>query len=159
MASWRSFRRPEGRADIASYNLTLKVKRMAKSPTSSRENVANIISSYYRNEPVLLNDTPDEAFERAMFAVWSQQWPRLRSEFSFRTVQSSESVRDKGLTIKVVSNARESTGARGQEQASVEAAVEWRHFTDHYLSTSLLVAVRQRRRRAAPVVSASCRNS
>ena len=118
------FRRPEGRADIASYNLTLKVKRMAKSPTSSRENVANIISSYYRNEPVLLNDTPDEAFERAMFAVWSQQWPRLRSEFSFRTVQSSESVRDKGLTIKVVSNARESTGARGQEQAWVEAAVE-----------------------------------
>ncbi len=117
-------RRPEGRADIASYNLKLKVKRMAKSPTSSRKLVSIIISSYYRNEPVLLNDTPDEAFERAMFDVWSQQWPRLRSEFSFRTVQSSESARDKGLTIQVVSGAREATGGKGQKLAWVEAAVE-----------------------------------
>lgn len=118
------FRRPEGRADVASYNLTLKVRRMAKSPTSSPEYVADIISSYYCNEPVLLNDTPDEAFERAMFDVWSQQWPRLRSEFSFRTVQSPETVSEKGLTIKVVSNAREGAGAHRPEQAWVEAAVE-----------------------------------
>lgn len=118
------FRRPEGRADVASYNLTLKVRRMAKSPTSSREYVADIISSYYRNEPVLLKDTPDEAFDRAMFDVWSQQWPRLRSEFSFRTVQSSETVFDKGLTIKVSPNARKDVGAEGPEQAWVEAAVE-----------------------------------
>jgi len=118
------FRRPEGRADVASYNQTLKVRRMAKSPTSSREYVTDIISSYYRNEPVLLNDTPDENFERATFDVWSQQWPRLRSEFSFRTVQSSESVRDNGLTIEVVSNAREGAGAHGPEQAWVDAAVE-----------------------------------
>lgn len=118
------FRRPEGRADVASYNLTLKVRRMAKSPTPSREYVADIISSYYCNEPVLLNNTPDEAFERAMFDVWSQQWPRLRTEFSFRTVQSSDSVRDKGLTIKVSSNAREGARAVRAEQAWVEAAVE-----------------------------------
>lgn len=118
------FRRPEGRADIASYNLTLKVKRIAKSPTSSREYVANIISSYYRKAPVLLNDTPDEAFERALFDVWSQQWPRLRSEFSFRTVQSSDLTLEKGLTIKVVSNADEGAGAKGPEQPWVEAAVE-----------------------------------
>lgn len=117
------FRRPEGRADIASYNLTLKVKRMAKSPTSSREYVTNIISSYYRRAPVLLNDTPDEAFERALFDVWSQQWPRLRSEFSFRTVQSSELTLERGLTIKVVSNAGEGAGAQGPDQAWVEAAV------------------------------------
>lgn len=118
------FRRPEGRADAANYNLTLKVRRLAKSPTSSREYVADIISSYYCDEAVLLNDTPDEAFERAMFDVWSQQWPRLRSEFSFRTVQSSETVLDKGLTIKVSPNARKGVGAKGSEQAWVEAAVE-----------------------------------
>lgn len=118
------FRRPEGHADIASYNLKLKVKRMAKSPTSYREYVANIISSYYRYEPVLLNDTPGEAFERAMFDVWSQQWPRLRSEFSFRTVQSSEPVREKGLTIKVSSSAREGAEADRPEPAWVKAAVE-----------------------------------
>ncbi|MGR3481666.1 GAP1-N1 domain-containing protein [Salipiger marinus] len=118
------FRRPEGRADAASYNLTLKVRRMAKSPTSSREDVAGIISSYYCNEPVLLNNTPDEAFERAIFDVWSQQWPRLRSEFSFRTVQSSDAVRDKGLTIKVSSNAREGARADRPKQAWVEAAVD-----------------------------------
>lgn len=118
------FRRPKGRADVANYNLTLKVRRLAKSPTSSRDYVADIISSYYRNEPVLLKDTPDEAFERAMFDVWSQQWPRLRSEFSFRTVQSSDTVLDKGLTIKVTPNARKGVGAEGPEKAWVAAAVE-----------------------------------
>lgn len=118
------FRRPEGRADVASYNLTLKVRRMAKSPMSSYEYVADIISSYYCNEPVLLNNTPDEVFERSLFDVWSQQWPRLRSEFSFRTVQSSDSVRDMGLTIKVSSNAREGARAKRPEQPWVAAAVE-----------------------------------
>ena len=118
------FRRPEGRADIASYNLTLQVRRKAKSPTSSREYVSKIISSYYRGEPVLLNDTPDEAFERAMLDVWSQQWPRLRSEFSFRTVQSSDSVRDKGLTIEVVSKGHAFSGPTRKELAWVDAAVE-----------------------------------
>ncbi|WP_018632651.1 GAP1-N1 domain-containing protein [Neomegalonema perideroedes] len=118
------FRRPAGPVDVDTYNLTLKVRRMAKSPASSREYATKIISSYYRNEPVVLNDTPNEAFERAVFDVWSQQWPRLRSEFSFRTVQSSESVRDKGLTLKVSLNAREGAGAGRPEQAWVEAAVK-----------------------------------
>ena len=118
------FRRPEGRVDVENYNLTLKVRRLAKSPTSSRDYVADIISSYYRNEPVLLKDTPDEVFERAMFDVWSQQWPRLRSEFSFRTVQSSATVLDKGLTIKVSQSARKGVGVEGPEKAWVEAAVE-----------------------------------
>ena len=118
------FRRPNGRADVASYNQSLKVRRLAKSPTSSRRYVTAIISSYYRNEPVLLHDTPNTEFERAIFDVWSQQWPRLRLEFSFRTVQSSEAVRDKGLTIKVVANAHDGAGIREPEQAWVEAAVE-----------------------------------
>lgn len=118
------FRRPEGRVDVENYNLTLKVRRLAKSPTSSRDYVADIISSYYRNEPVLLKDTPDEVFERAMFDVWSQQWPRLRSEFSFRTVQSSATVLDKGLTIKVSQSARKGVGVERPEKAWVEAAVE-----------------------------------
>lgn len=118
------FRRPQGRADIANYNLTLKVRRLAKSPPSSRKYVADIISSYYRDEPVLLSNPPDEAFERAVFDVWSQQWPRLRSEFSFRTVQSSEAVREEGLTIKVKSSADGGAEADRPEQAWVEAAVD-----------------------------------
>jgi hypothetical protein len=67
---------------------------------------------------------PDEAFERALFDVWSQQWPRLRSEFSFQTVQSSESDRDKGLTIKVVSNANKIAAVRKKEEVWVKAAVD-----------------------------------
>ena len=59
-----------------------------------------------------------------MFDVWSQQWPRLRSEFSFRTVQSSELTLEKGLTIKVVSNAPENAGAHGPGPTWVAAAVD-----------------------------------
>lgn len=118
------FRRPQGRADVASYRKSLDVRRMAKSPPSSPKYVSDIISCYYRNEPVVIDDTPDETFERAMFDVWSQQWPRLRSEFSFRTVQSTDSVRDKGLTIKVSPILRGDTEDDGMEPAWVKAAVE-----------------------------------
>ena len=57
--------------------------------------ISEIISGYYiRGRAILSPDSgePDE-IENAVLAVWSQQWPRLRSSFSFCTASLNESRR------------------------------------------------------------------
>jgi hypothetical protein len=50
--------------------------------------VAEIIESYYSHETTFLSaGALAERIEAAIAAVWSQQWPRLRTGFSFRTAQ------------------------------------------------------------------------
>jgi hypothetical protein len=50
--------------------------------------IAEIIDSYYSHRPTFLNaGARAEPIETAIAAVWSQQWPRLRMGFSFRTAQ------------------------------------------------------------------------
>ena len=50
--------------------------------------IAEIIGSYYSNKPTHLSATAgNDAIEAAIAAVWSQQWSKLRAEFSFRTAQ------------------------------------------------------------------------
>jgi hypothetical protein len=50
--------------------------------------IAEVIFSYYSHRPTFINSGGRaEAIEAVIAAVWSQQWPRLRMEFSFRTAQ------------------------------------------------------------------------
>jgi len=59
--------------------------------TPDREIVVELIRTYYSGEPVLLDYGVDQAaLEAAIMAVWSQQWPRLRTSFSFRTAAGGE---------------------------------------------------------------------
>jgi len=50
--------------------------------------ISEIIGPYYSHLPTFLSSSAGaDALERAIAEVWSQQWPRLRMEFSFRTAQ------------------------------------------------------------------------
>jgi hypothetical protein len=50
--------------------------------------ISEIIGPYYSQLPTFLSSGAGaDAIETAIAAVWSQQWPRLRMEFSFRTAQ------------------------------------------------------------------------
>jgi hypothetical protein len=50
--------------------------------------ISEIIGPYYSQLPTFLSSSAGaDAIEAAIAAVWSQQWPRLRMEFSFRTAQ------------------------------------------------------------------------
>jgi hypothetical protein len=50
--------------------------------------ISEIIGPYYSHQPTFLSSSAGtDALEAAIAAVWSQQWPRLRMEFSFRTAQ------------------------------------------------------------------------
>ena len=59
--------------------------------------IAEIIGTYYSHLPTFLAASAGaEALEAAIAAVWSQQWPRLRMEFSFRTAQLGSAPRRSG---------------------------------------------------------------
>ena len=67
-------------------------------PNAVRGNmIADIIGTYYSHQPTFLAASAGaEAIEAAIAAVWSQQWPRLRMEFSFRTAQLGSAPRRSG---------------------------------------------------------------
>ena len=56
-----------------------------------RESLVELIRTYYSGKSVLLDSQVDQsALEATVMAVWSQQWSRLRTSFSFRTAAGGE---------------------------------------------------------------------
>ena len=85
------FRRPIGRETLQyGEPLDLISSRSAK-PAAVRL-ISPVIEGYYAGRQVTLSsDELDPAeIERALLAVWSQQWPRLRTSFSFCTASLNE---------------------------------------------------------------------
>jgi hypothetical protein len=62
---------------------------VSPSPLVSREDlISEIVGLYYSHQPTFLNSSfGADALEASVAAVWSQQWPLLRMEFSFRTAE------------------------------------------------------------------------
>ncbi len=96
-------RRPDQKHDLAAYRSKINVKSLSRSISADAERVEEISSAYYGSEQIMLTELPDSDFERALLAVWSQQWPKLRSTFLFRTVFDSTVALDRGLIIRITS--------------------------------------------------------
>jgi hypothetical protein len=85
------FRRPIGR-DTSQYGESLESMPSSSAEPSSVPLIAGVIESYYAGRQATISsvrEDPDE-IERAILAVWSQQWPRLRAGFSFCTASLDE---------------------------------------------------------------------
>jgi GTPase-associated protein 1, N-terminal domain type 1 len=85
------FRNPR-EVDRSFYSEPLLLSAEGASATPSlaprADLISDIIGSYYSNKSTRLNAAAGaDAIEAAIAAVWSQQWPRLRAGFSFRTAQ------------------------------------------------------------------------
>jgi hypothetical protein len=64
--------------------------------------IESLIWQYYSGERALLDpDVPAPNLEAAIMAVWSQQWPRLRSSFAFRTASGAERRRSELINYDV----------------------------------------------------------
>lgn len=78
-----------------------------KAPTSSHGAaspliVREILQSYYNMDVALLGgDNPSDELEASVLAVWSQQWPKLRIGFTFRTAVATERKRSEGVGYDV----------------------------------------------------------
>lgn len=99
------FRKPESGAPFDEYTRKIEVKRLIKSRPADRLEVERIISAYYAGRPLHYVEVPGETFEEALLAVWSQQWPKLRSDFQFKVVFGASTTEDeRGLIVRVGSS-------------------------------------------------------
>jgi len=76
-------------------------------PAYPKEDVVKIIDTLYsQNELSALITSPDSNFyESLCLSIWSQQWPRLRRNFSFCTGSiSNRSLNGKNLDLQVIPN-------------------------------------------------------
>jgi hypothetical protein len=85
--------------------------------------IADIIGTYYSHQPTFLAASAGgEAIEAAIAAVWSQQWPRLRMEFSFRTAQLGSAPRRSGRYDVQVAIPEMGEGLQSSDWIGVAAA-------------------------------------
>jgi hypothetical protein len=88
------FRRPIAN-ETSSYRDPLDISTSRFVEPARIDLISEIVSSYYTGGRATLSPdsgAPDE-IENAILAVWSQQWPRLRSSFSFCTASLDENRR------------------------------------------------------------------
>ncbi|MBX9646723.1 MAG: hypothetical protein K2X57_06685 [Xanthobacteraceae bacterium] len=83
--------RPPSEVDRSFYSTALLPT--ANNPALSspdRRVIAAVIAGYYSGSPTVVPPASDTAsLEAAILSVWTQQWPKLRSQFSFRTAVAS----------------------------------------------------------------------
>lgn len=122
------FRKPT-KGTLASYQLPIKFQgRVSRSSPASfdRHFAANAISALYaQDKPRILTAAPGQ-LETVIFQIWSQQWPRLRRSFSFRTaVTRSEQRGDVvKLDLRVRGGSAEAQNLSGdQPETWLETAV------------------------------------
>ena len=79
-------RRPDAN-DQSAYGEPLTLPSSGRrSADPDRRALFDLLTKYYSGKQVFLHpDAVPQALDAAIFAVWSQQWPRLRMSFTFRT--------------------------------------------------------------------------
>jgi hypothetical protein len=85
------FRRPIGR-DTSQYGEPLDLMPSRSAEAAAVRLISPVIESYYAGRTAILSSDEEEPgeIERAILAIWSQQWPRLRASFSFCTASLNE---------------------------------------------------------------------
>lgn len=97
------FRRPHGYSSDGGFSERLSVaKRAADIPAPDPRSVEHALAAVYQASSVDMAEIDADQWERGVLAVWSQQWPRLRSTFVFRSVASPYPL--KGQSIRYLWN-------------------------------------------------------
>ena len=93
------FARPSFFTGYAAYAATLSVDtssaKQKRSASISPQGALQILRAIYGSQSGGLIPDDREQIDSAIFAIWSQQWPRLRRAFSFRTAGSVKEVTGK----------------------------------------------------------------
>jgi hypothetical protein len=82
------FSRPHGDFDAYGVPMSMKITSAEFAPIDESE-LQCVVENYYSGRPVLLSAALDrKTAERVVMTMWSQQWPRLRMAFTFRTART-----------------------------------------------------------------------
>lgn len=120
------FRRPTAN-DTSSYGDPLDISFSQFAEPASGHLILEIISSYYTVGRATLSPDSGDDIENAVLAVWSQQWPRLRSSFSFCTASLNENRRteqsDYNVQVAPLDEATSISRERWVSYAAADAAL------------------------------------
>src|SRR5690554_2521241 len=87
------FQRPNDLKDSESYSLPVKVPSgtHVKMPNCAKDWARSVVAALYtRPKDLIVSKGRDREIDEAVFAIWSQQWPRLRRNFRFCTLTSAD---------------------------------------------------------------------
>jgi GTPase-associated protein 1, N-terminal domain type 1 len=103
------FDRPSLSGGFAQYERALTID--ADEPLEARFDFSHaaalrVLQALYGTEPEHLIVGEPEEMASAVFAVWSQQWPRLRRAFSFRTAATSREVTKQRFDLRISDQVR-----------------------------------------------------
>lgn len=101
-----SFSRPIF-SNLPDYGAPLTVNPDRRKPLAQipRAEVTAVLRAVYSPDSSSVLPAAGATREEAVFAVWSQQWPRLRRSFSFQTIGSSASTATR-FNLRLVADAR-----------------------------------------------------
>jgi hypothetical protein len=84
------FRRPKSQLDFTDYTESIKYEQLGNTVELSRNACHPLTSAilselygYENDNPVALTSKEPLILENTLIAIWSQQWPKLRQQFSF----------------------------------------------------------------------------
>ncbi len=82
--------RPKMETGFNSYasSLDCRISPLNIDPDIDLENALLVLRNVYSAQPGVEISAPAEGLDQTIFAIWSQQWPKLRRSFSFRTASS-----------------------------------------------------------------------
>ena len=135
------FARPTSSAGFIAYTSPLTVDPLAPTmlmrPSASRLSALRVLRALYASESdgILLDD--GEPADAAIFAAWSQQWPRLRRSFSFRTAGLATDLSTKSrFDLRVVRGALSEVSSGRADEANQPAEWELEAIDDQLDSTT-----------------------
>ncbi|MFV0797819.1 hypothetical protein EGJ57_13095 [Brucella anthropi] len=94
------FRRPSGYQSDHAFSKPLLVGRRERAPSPPIGAVQQALLACYESAVLDGSREKRSEVERAILAVWSQQWPRMRSVFVFRSVQSSSLLPNQAIRLR-----------------------------------------------------------
>ncbi|EJB02272.1 hypothetical protein Rleg9DRAFT_7300 [Rhizobium leguminosarum bv. trifolii WSM597] len=93
-------RRPAGYHGDQNFTRPLLVGRRERASSPPVAIVEQTLLACYDEAYIDTTQQPRSEIERAIFAVWSQQWPRLRSTFVFRSIQSNSLLPSQNIHLR-----------------------------------------------------------
>ncbi|ESY81501.1 hypothetical protein X741_34245, partial [Mesorhizobium sp. LNHC229A00] len=94
-------RRPDGYAADTSFSAPISLnRRLRASKAANRTEIEKVLLCCYAD--LELDEAHEDRLrlEQAILAVWSQQWPRLRRQFTFRSTSTTSNLKEQFLRLK-----------------------------------------------------------
>jgi hypothetical protein len=115
-------RRPEGYATDSGFALSIPVNRRLRAGKGERKEIDRVLLACYAD--LELDEARENSgkLEQAILAVWSQQWPRLRRQFTFRSTSTTSELKGQSLRFKQSASAKVASPPPWLETAAIDAA-------------------------------------